>query len=379
MSIRGSSTAVKAVRLHGNKSLKIDYLSPSMAAPPLKEGQVRLAPAWCGICDTDLNEFVNGPLHIPLPANPHPISGESLPMTLGHEFSATVTEVHPSVSQLRVGSRVAVEPDIGDGTCHMCLLSRPNNCEAFGCMGLTSTGGMTESMVAPAKNCHLLPDNVPLSLGALIEPLSVAWNGIAAAGVKATDTVLVLGTGPIGMVSVLCLRAMGVERILVSGRSPGRNERIKSFGLATVVSSTDDVVGKAKELFDGLGPHVVLDCVASQASFDVGWDAIRKHGTFYTYGQYYEPLSIDANRIFYNALTIKGDLCYTPEVFPAVIAAIADGRIDKNILDSLITARIAMEDVETQGFDQLINNKQRHIKIHVRINGDSDFSKASHL
>lgn len=174
------------------------------------------------------------------------------PITWGHEFSAIVTEVHSSVTHLRPSSRVAIEPIGPDGTCAYCLAGRPNQCDNLVIYGLTTSGGMVTSLVLPATTCHELPANVGLDLGALVEPLAVAWNGVLASGVKKGETALVIGTGSIGVATVLCLQAFGVERIVVTGRNEGRNALLKGWGLEGVLdSSKEDVAKKTKEIFDG--------------------------------------------------------------------------------------------------------------------------------
>lgn len=110
---------------------------------------------------------------------------------------------------------------------------------------------MIESMTVPASLCYPLPDSVSLELSALVEPLAVAWHGIQASGIKKSQTALVIGTGPIGLATVVCLKALGIERIVVSGRSVKRNEHVAKWGVEAVVSSTDNVAARTMEIFDG--------------------------------------------------------------------------------------------------------------------------------
>lgn len=108
-----------------------------------------------------------------------------------------------------------------------------------------------ESLTLPAKCCYELPANVSLEVGALVEPLAVAWNGILVSGIKKEETALVIGTGSIGLATVLCLRAMGVKRIVASGRSASRNEILKAWGVEAVLDAgKEDVAKRTKEIFD---------------------------------------------------------------------------------------------------------------------------------
>jgi (R,R)-butanediol dehydrogenase / meso-butanediol dehydrogenase / diacetyl reductase len=127
------------------------------------------------------------------------------------------------------------------------------------CLGIHASGGMVESTTAAASSCYVLPENVSLELGALVEPLAVAWHGIASSGIKAGETALVIGTGPIGLATVCCLKAMGIRRIVVSGRSVKRNELVKKWGVEAVLNSeTEDVVKRTVEIFDGYVSLMVL-------------------------------------------------------------------------------------------------------------------------
>jgi (R,R)-butanediol dehydrogenase/meso-butanediol dehydrogenase/diacetyl reductase len=159
--------------------------------------------------------------------------------------------VHPSVTNLKVGSHVAIEPYKVNGTCAKCLSGKTNQCDQIFCLGLHAGGGMIESMTVPASLCYPLPDSVSLELSALVEPLAVAWHGIQASGIKKSQTALVIGTGPIGLATVVCLKALGIERIVVSGRSVKRNEHVAKWGVEAVVSSTDNVAARTMEIFDG--------------------------------------------------------------------------------------------------------------------------------
>ena len=97
---------MKAARFHGRKDIRID----NIPEPELRPGTVRLKVAWCGICGTDLHEYLEGPIFIPSPGHPHPLSHEEPPVTMGHEFSGTVEAVGEGVTDIAVGENAVVEP-----------------------------------------------------------------------------------------------------------------------------------------------------------------------------------------------------------------------------------------------------------------------------
>jgi (R,R)-butanediol dehydrogenase/meso-butanediol dehydrogenase/diacetyl reductase len=191
------------------------------------------------------------------------MTGEHLPIIIGHEFSGTVTEVHPSVSSsLSAGDKVAVEGLLTDDTCYACRIHKRNICDKSAFLGLSGgAGGLCESIVIPASTCHLLPEGISLELGALVEPLSVAWHAVSNSGVQENQSALVLGAGPIGLATILCLKAKGVTKILASEPSTARNTQARKMGCLEVFDPrNEDVVGRAKACCEEWVPRVLLSC-----------------------------------------------------------------------------------------------------------------------
>ncbi|KAF2788466.1 GroES-like protein [Melanomma pulvis-pyrius CBS 109.77] len=372
-SIKGHIRTAKALRYHGQRDLRVEDLP--ISAAPLKEGQIRLRTAWCGICGTDVHEYLNGPVFPPMPAKPHPLTGEHMPITLGHEFSGVVFEVHPSVTRVKPGDKVAVEPLITDNTCYACSINKRNICDNSTFLGLNSTtGGLCEEVVVPASTCHVLPANVSLELGAMVEPLSVAWHAVSNSGIAATHSALVLGAGPIGLAVILCLQAKGIQDILVSEPSQARNNQAKMLGVQVLNPMEEDAVVKSKERFNGsIGPDYAFDASGIQATLDTGLKAVRKNGIHYNIALWGKKPVIDMNELLFNGKTLKSDLSYARGDYEAVIQAMADGRLSADSLQLLITGKIDLEDTEEKGIQELINVKDKHIKILVRV--DKSLSK----
>ena len=134
---------MKALRWHGPRDLRLVELAESSLQP----NEVRVRVAYCGICGSDLHEYVDGPHAIPVDC-PHPISGRRAPLTLGHEFCGTVVE--SADPRLGVGTRVAIEPEYRCGECDCCRRGQYNRCTSMGFVGLMGDGGMAESVVVPS-------------------------------------------------------------------------------------------------------------------------------------------------------------------------------------------------------------------------------------
>ena len=205
--------SMKAVRFHAAKDIRVDEIP----IPESKPGWVRVKPFFCGICGTDLHEYLDGPHIITTQEKPHAITGEGAPLTLGHEFSGIVDQVGEGVTGIKPGDKVCVQPNIYDGNCRTCKRGLTNSCDDLGFIGLSGWGGgMSEYTCAPADYIKKLPDDMPLEIGALIEPLAVAWHAVASSPYKEGDDVLVLGGGPIGLSVILTLLAKGCKNIIVA-------------------------------------------------------------------------------------------------------------------------------------------------------------------
>ncbi len=204
---------MKAVRYHGQKDIRLD----TVPIPAIQPGWVRVKPAFCGICGSDLHEYLGGPNVIPQPNRPHAITGETLPVIIGHEFSGVVDEVGDGVVDLKRHDKVCIMPIIYDGDCRSCVRGLHNCCDKFGFVGISGWGGgMSEYTCIPAKSVKLLPSNIPLEVGALVEPLSVGWHAVDVSPFQESDSALVLGGGPIGLAVVLALVGKGCKNIIVS-------------------------------------------------------------------------------------------------------------------------------------------------------------------
>jgi (R,R)-butanediol dehydrogenase/meso-butanediol dehydrogenase/diacetyl reductase len=184
---------MKAVRYYTKRDIRVeDVPAPS---GPLGDDMVLIEPLVCGICGTDLHEYIAGP--IVTPSTVHVYSGATLPQILGHEFSARVLEVGRNVTHVSPGSRVSVQPLISPRDDYYGRRGLYHLSEKMACVGLSwDWGGMGERAVVNGYNVFPVPDSVSDVQAAMIEPAAVALYGIDRGGVEAGSTVLVSGVGP---------------------------------------------------------------------------------------------------------------------------------------------------------------------------------------
>ncbi|MDQ0117876.1 (R,R)-butanediol dehydrogenase/meso-butanediol dehydrogenase/diacetyl reductase [Pseudarthrobacter defluvii] len=349
---------MKAARFHARKDIRIE----DIPEPELRAGAVKIDVAWCGICGTDLHEFLEGPIFCPAPGHPHPLSHEESPVTLGHEFSGTVAEVGEGVEGLEVGDNVVVEPYFVDGTCDMCLAGSYHLCRQMGFIGLSGGGGgLSEKIAVDQRWVHPI-GNIPLDEAALIEPLSVAHHAVARSGVKAGDTALVGGSGPIGLLTAAVLKGMGVTTI-ISELTQARKEKATSSGVADHVldPSKEDVPARVRELTGGTGADVAFECAGVNAVLDTMLDAVRPGAVVVNVSIWGAPATVDMQKIVLKEIDLRGTIAYVRD-HPAVIRMVQEGKVD---LKPFITGRIALEDLVEQGFDTLINHKDTAVKVLV--------------
>jgi threonine dehydrogenase-like Zn-dependent dehydrogenase len=216
---------------------------------------------------------------------------------------------------------------------------------------------------------HHLPDNIPLDIGALIEPLSVGWHAVDVSPWEPGQSVLILGGGPIGLAVIQALRARGADQIIVSEVSPRRKEYAKQFGASHVLDPTkDDIVARCRELCDGQGVHVAFDAAGVQAGLDAAILAIRARGTLVNIAVWEKACSISPNDLVFKERRYMGVATFHRQDFQAVMKALSEGKIKPR---DMITTRIELGEVEEKGFNKLINDKDNQVKVLVKVGGGS--------
>lgn len=226
----------------------------------------------------------SSPTFIPSKEAPHPVTKESMPIAIGHEFSGEIVEIGSGVKNpqnLKVGDKVAVQPTVCCFSCGPCREGYINCCDSAGFVGLSGGGGgMSDFVCIDPQFIFKLPDDVPLDVGALVEPLAVAWHAVDQYPIKEGDSALVMGAGPIGLGVIQCLKARGAKTIIVAEVAKERQNFAKQFGATHVIDPRhEDVVKRSKELCDGQGPHVALDAAGVPPSIKSAALAVRARGT----------------------------------------------------------------------------------------------------
>ncbi|CDR35528.1 hypothetical protein NBRC10512_006417 [Rhodotorula toruloides] len=349
----------------GTPALKLEEVE----VPPLEKGEVRVKVSYCGICGSDLHEVYHGPLTCCPAGQPHPLTGRTIPETLGHEFSGTIVDVGEGVdgSRLKVGTRVCIEPVISCRECESCKQGLTPLCATpIGLYGYSRPGGLAPFVNVAQTNVHVVPDNVPLDIAALAEPLSVAWHAVGCSSFQRGETALVLGSGPIGALVTRVLVARGASAVYVSEPSPVRAQIAYSCGATEVVDPTkEDVVKRVMDLTKGRGVDVAIDCAGMQRTLDAAMEGVRKKGRVVMVALWDKDKkpTVDMWNLLGKESTLTSSCCFNAQDMREVLAALSAGTIK---VDDLITSRIRLEEVFDKGLEVLRSDPSQ-VKILVQL------------
>ncbi|RYF61089.1 MAG: 2,3-butanediol dehydrogenase [Comamonadaceae bacterium] len=269
------TNSAMAVRWHGAGDVRLESVSIASPGP----GEVLIRCAYCGACGSDVHEIHDGPHAIPT-QSPHLLSGATAPLTLGHEFSGTVTEIGSGVPGLDVGDPVVIEPSYRCGDCEACRADRYHLCRGFGFAGLMGDGGMAEQAVVPAYMVHRLPNGFDLAQAAILEPAAVALHAVRRSGLVKGDSAAVIGLGPVGLLITALLALRGIDPIIGVDPIADRRDKALSSGATIAMDpmAQPDATPDVRRLAGGTGVDVAFEVVGAQASFDIALEATRAGG-----------------------------------------------------------------------------------------------------
>ncbi|WP_030166061.1 MULTISPECIES: 2,3-butanediol dehydrogenase [Actinomycetes] len=335
---------MRAAVYYGNHKVEIE----EVAEPSPRAGQVKVKVSRNGICGTDLHEFYDGPIFIPA-SDPHPLTGQAMPVIMGHEFSGVVTEVGAGITDVAEGDNVAIEPVYRCGECRPCRAGHYNLCTVVGFHGLMADGGMAEYTVVPRNQIHKLPDTIALEMGALVEPMSVAYHAAVLGEVGDQDRALIYGAGPIGIGLWFALRGMGLTEIDVVEPSATRRRAIEALGARTLDPTSVDVPELIADRTDGAGVDAAFDAAGVAPAVESALNSVGERRPLISVAIYDKPLPTPLINLVLRERRIQGTICYTSDDYKAVIALMATGHYDTTgWVDT-----IALSDVIDGGFEEL--------------------------
>lgn len=329
----------------------------------LETGEVYVAVKSTGICGSDVHFWHKGNI------GPTMVVRED--HILGHESSGLVVSAHPSVTHLKPGDRVAIEPNIPCHACEPCLTGRYNGCENVLFLSTPPVPGLLRRYVKhPAVWCHKIGD-MSYEQGSLLEPLAVALAGMDRAGVKLGDPVLVCGAGPIGLITLLCAAAAGASPICVTDIDEGRLKfaeklvpRARTY-LIPRNKTPEDCANDIVAAMGGNRPRVAMECTGVESSVNTAVYSCKFGGKVFVIGVGKNEMTIPFMRLSVMEIDLQYQYRYNNQ-WPKAIRLVQDGVIN---LDKLVTHRFNMSDA-MEAFKTAADPKTGAIKVQIK-NDDS--------
>ncbi|WP_158736936.1 2,3-butanediol dehydrogenase [Alteribacillus sp. YIM 98480] len=347
---------MKAAVWHGAKDLRVE----NVEEPVVSNHEVKVKVKWCGICGSDLHEYLAGPIFIPA-EEPHPISKDKAPIIMGHEFAGEVVEVGEGVSRVKVGDRVAIEPILAPHANGKYEDEKYNLSDSLGFHGLSGGGGgFSEYTVVGEHMVHQLPEELSYEQGALVEPAAVALHAVRQSSLKAGDSAAVFGAGPIGLLVIEALKAAGASTIYAVEVSDSRKKLAEELGAYVIDPTKVDPVEEIKRLTNG-GIDVSYEVTGIPDVLNQCINSTHNGGESVIVSIWESEASIQPNDLVIKEKTVKGIIAYR-HVYPAVTELMKQGYFNG---DKLITNKIKLDQVVAEGFEQLTEDKSQ-IKILVK-------------
>ena len=292
-------------------------------------GEVLIEVKASGICGSDVRGF----------EGTHP-EIDQYPVILGHEFAGVVAEVGEGVQECSPGDHAIIEPLFVCGKCPGCRAGDYHLCQNLTLNGHREPGSFAEYTIVPAGFVHPMPDNLTFEQAALAEPLAVGVHAVKRLHPKVGDLAVVLGAGPIGLLTMQVLKVAGC-RLIVSDLEPFKLELAKRFGAEHVVNAGESsVVEFVQDLTDGWGADVAVECAGAKETLAESVEVIHKGGTALLLGfTGSDRDEINLTNITIAEKTVMGSVIYCRD-YPTTIHLMATGQIQ---LDPLITHRFALE------------------------------------
>jgi 2-desacetyl-2-hydroxyethyl bacteriochlorophyllide A dehydrogenase len=349
---------MKAGILYGDREIRLG----DAPDPQVKPGEVLVAPAYAGVCGTDLHIY-RGEFHARV----------AFPAILGHEFGGIVEQTGKEVSAIRVGDRVAVDPILPCHNCPACLSGHINACRRLRLLGVDLDGGFGERVAVPSSRIYRLPESVPLEHVPMVEMYGLGHHILQRGQVQPGEAVAILGAGRLGLsvLDVLCHSAGAAETIAVDIH-PFRLEKARRLGADHVINAAqEDPVARVAEITEGAGLDCVIECIGHYHELQgrhppvaQAVEMIRNGGRIVTTG-----LGEQLTPVHFKTLVLKEAEIIASRVtrgeFPRALRLMARGLLHP---DLLITDRMPLRQVAS-AFEILDREEAGTIKIILDVQG----------
>jgi L-iditol 2-dehydrogenase len=328
---------MRAAVFHGVGDLRLD----AREVPQIGDEEALLRVRAASICATDLKILTSGHFRI----------ADGATRVLGHEFAGEITAVGANVSELRVGMRVALAPNVGDGTCEQCVRGNNHLCPNYEAFGITVDGALAEFMRLPARairqgNILEVPADLSFEEAALNEPLSCCYNGYTSLNPQVGEIVLIIGAGPIGLMHLMLARAGGASKVIVSEMDAPRAAQAREFGADLVANpAEEDLLTRVSDETQGHRADIVIVAAPSAQAQQEALELAAVKGRINFFGglpKGKENIWFNSNLVHYRQLTVTGTTGSSIRQYRRTMNLLAARRLD---VRPFVSARYSLDDV----------------------------------
>jgi alcohol dehydrogenase, propanol-preferring len=308
--------------------------------PEPSADEVLVRVAACGLCHTDLHYIDHG---VPTAKQP--------PLILGHEAAGVVAQVSSMVQHLKEGDRVLLPAILPCGRCPACRAGRENICQQMRMFGNDIDGAFAEYVTAPAKDVFILPDEIPLIEGSIIaDAVTTPYHAVKnRAEVRPGDSVVVYGCGGVGL-NVVQFAHLAGGLVIAVDIAEEKLEWARTLGASATINpdQTPEVARAVRKLIGG-GADIAIEAIGNPATMQSAFSTLRPGGRLVVVGYSDYEVALNAGRIMYREMEIRGSLGCRPVDYPRVIELARSGRIQ---VSPLVTARFPLTEINA-GLDTL--------------------------
>ena len=305
-----------------------------------------------GVCGSDIHVW----------HGTHPYT--SYPVTQGHEVSGQIVELGEYVKDLSVGQKVTIEPQVFCGRCYPCLHGKYNLCEKLKVMGFQTTGAASEYFAVDASKVTPLPEELSYSEGAMIEPLAVTVHAAKRFPELKGAKAVVLGCGPIGILLIQSLKALGADTVFATDVSDTRLALAKQLGADWAVNTAKEDYAAA--LLEAYGPDkadVIYECAGSDITMDQAIQNARKGSAIILIAVFGKRANVDLAKLNDSELDLNTSMMYRHEDYVDAIRLVKEGKIQ---LTPLQSAHFAFSDY-ANAYRYIDENREKTMKVLIDV------------
>lgn len=321
--------------------------------PELARDQVLIRVAYTGVCKSDISIFTGS----------HPIA--KTPVIVGHEFTGTVAAIQSDAAlDYQVGDKVCGHITLPCGRCDACIDGHPNCCRNLQVLGTQAQGTFAEYVKLPISKVYRLPPDADLRKFALAEPLAVAMYATQEVGLRVSETVAIIGGGPIGICCGLIARSAGASQIVVFEVNPDRAKTLReAFGFTVLDPSQPDAVAQALALTGGLGFQRIYETSGSQPGFAMITDLGRVRAWAVVVGITKEPAPLDTWKMMRSEMHLCTIRVHQQYAYAAAVELVKTGKLDRE-LQQMLTDEFTLD--QAQDAFEFCLRDTKHIKVLVK-------------